>query len=129
MRAADTDRVAVAQRLQLAVDEGRLDITDFDDRLQRAYAAKTYGELDRLVADLPAPQAALVKAPDRTVARREEMSGEWRSWAGTSLVLITIWGISSVASGGALFFWPMFPVGIWGAILLASMVERGSKGS
>ena len=131
MRAADTDRVAVAQRLQLAVDEGRLDITDFDDRLQRAYAAKTYGELDRLVADLPAPapRAALVKAPNRTVARREEMSGEWRSWAGTSLVLITIWGISSVASGGALFFWPMFPVGIWGAILLASMLEGRSKES
>lgn len=129
MRAADTDRAAVAQRLQLAVDEDRLDITDFDERLQRAYAAKTYGELDLLVADLPAPPAALVKAPDRTVARREEMAGEWRSWAGTSLVLITIWGISSVASGGLLFFWPMFPVGIWGAILLASMLEGRSKES
>lgn len=129
MRAADTDRAAVARRLQQAVDEGRLDITDFDERLQRAYAAKTYGELDRLTADLPAPQAALVKAPDKAVARREEMSGEWRSWAGTSLVLITIWGISSVASGGALFFWPMFPVGIWGAILLASMLEGRSKQS
>lgn len=129
MRAADTDRVAVAQRLQQAVDEGRLDITDFDERLQRAYAAKTYGELDRLVADLPAPRAALIEAPDGTVARRQEMSGEWRSWAGTSLVLITIWGITSIATGGAVFFWPMFPVGIWAAILLASMLERGSKES
>lgn len=131
MRAADADRAAVAQRLQRAVDEGRLDIIDFDERLQRAYAAKTYGELDRITADLPAPAAetALVKAPERAVARREEMTGEWRSWAGTSLVLITIWGISSVASGGALFFWPVFPVGIWAAILLASMVERGSKES
>ena len=129
MRAADTDRAAVAQRLQTAVDEGRLDIIDFDERLQRAYAAKTYGELDRITADLPAPETAPVKAPDRAVARREEMTGEWRSWAGTSLVLITVWGISSVASGGALFFWPMFPVGIWAAILLASMVERGSRKS
>jgi hypothetical protein len=131
MRAADTDRVAVAQRLQQAVDEGRLDIIDFDDRLQRAYAAKTYGELDRLVADLPAPasRTALVKPVDKAVSRRQEMSGEWRSWAGTSLVLITIWGISSVASGGLLFFWPMFPVGIWGAILLASMLEGRSKES
>lgn len=134
MRASDADRSAVAQRLQRAVDEGRLDITDYDERLQRTYAARTYGELDRITVDLPAPapETSLVKAGHSgggTVARREETTAEWRSWAGTSLFLITIWGISSVASGGLVFFWPMFPVGIWAAILLASMLERRPKDS
>jgi hypothetical protein len=131
MRASDADRAAVAQRLQRAVDEGRLDLTDYDERLQQTYAAKTYGELDRITADLPAPPpgSALAKAQDKTVAERTDAAAEWRSWAGTSLVLITIWGITSVAAGGAIFFWPMFPIGIWAAILLASMLERRSKGT
>ena len=61
MRAADADRQAVADRLRAALDEGRLDLHEYDERLQRAYAAKTYGELDGLLADLPgrAPRRAL----------------------------------------------------------------------
>ncbi|MCM0673767.1 DUF1707 domain-containing protein, partial [Micromonospora phytophila] len=55
MRAADADRQAVADRLRVAVDEGRLDLHEYDERLQRAYAARTYAELDLLLADLPAP--------------------------------------------------------------------------
>lgn len=129
MRASDADRAAVAQRLQRAVDEGRLDINDYDERLQQAYAAKTYGELARVTADLPAPvvDKALVKAQEKAVAKRAEMAGEWRSWAGTSAVLIAIWGFTSIASGSFLFFWPMFPVGIWGVILLAQMFENHAK--
>ena len=43
MRAADSDRQAVADKLKKALDEGRLDLAEYDERLQRAYAAKTYG--------------------------------------------------------------------------------------
>lgn len=124
LRASDADRSAVAQRLQVAVDEGRLTITDYDERLQQTYAARTYGELERVTADLPAPTAAVpvVRAGAARPVRHWQ-SDEWRSWAGTAIVLITIWGITSVASGGALFFWPMFPIGIWGAVLLAQLVS------
>ena len=57
MRAADADRQLVADQLRVAVDEGRLDLHEYDERLQRAYASRTYGELDALVTDLPAPAA------------------------------------------------------------------------
>ncbi|MDP9799157.1 signal recognition particle GTPase [Catenuloplanes nepalensis] len=53
MRAADGDREAVAERLRAALNEGRLDLAEFDERLGRAYAAKTYGDLDGLLSDLP----------------------------------------------------------------------------
>nr|WP_240944547.1 DUF1707 domain-containing protein [Micromonospora thermarum] len=62
MRAADADRQAVADRLRTAVDEGRLDLHEYDERLQQAYAARTYGELDALLADLPAPAGAAASA-------------------------------------------------------------------
>lgn len=52
-RAADTDRIQTAQLLAYAAEQGRLQLKDYEDRLTRAYAAKTYEELDQLRADLP----------------------------------------------------------------------------
>lgn len=129
LRASDADRSAVAQRLQLAVDEGRLDLSDFDERLRDAYAARTYGELAKLTADLPAPAPAVPAVADRKAVEKAEWHDEWRSWGGTAVVLVTIWGITCLASGSLLFFWPMFPLGIWGAILLASALGGRSHGS
>jgi hypothetical protein len=53
MRAADTDRIRVAQLLTDAASQGRLQMAEYEDRLAKAYAAQTYDELDRLSADLP----------------------------------------------------------------------------
>jgi Domain of unknown function (DUF1707) len=53
MRASDTDRIQVAQLLTDAAAQGRLEMTEYEDRLTKAYAAQTFGELDRLSADLP----------------------------------------------------------------------------
>ncbi|MBV5244291.1 MULTISPECIES: DUF1707 SHOCT-like domain-containing protein [Mycolicibacterium] len=53
MRAADTDRIQVAQLLTDAAASGKLGLTEYENRLNRAYAAQTYDELDRLSADLP----------------------------------------------------------------------------
>ena len=52
-RAADTDRIQTAQLLAYAAEQGRLELSEYEDRLTRAYAATTYQELDRLQADLP----------------------------------------------------------------------------
>lgn len=53
MRATDTDRIQVAQLLGDAAAQGRLEMSDYEERLSKAYAAQTYDELDRLSADLP----------------------------------------------------------------------------
>lgn len=53
MRAADTDRIQVAQLLTDAAASGKLGVTEYEQRLTRVYAAETYDELDRLSADLP----------------------------------------------------------------------------
>jgi hypothetical protein len=51
-RAGETDRIQLAQLLTDAAAQGRLQMSDYEDRLTRAYAAKTYEELDRLRSDL-----------------------------------------------------------------------------
>ncbi len=53
-RAGDADRDAVAEILRVAATEGRIDTSELAERLGQLNQAKTYGELDALMADLPA---------------------------------------------------------------------------
>jgi uncharacterized membrane protein len=66
LRAADSDRDRAAAILGVAYSEGRLSADEYDDRLHRALSAGTYADLDELVTDLPAPQAATVTAVPET---------------------------------------------------------------
>lgn len=74
MRAADTDRDAVAEQLRIAAREGRLEPGELDERIGRAYQAKTYGDLEALVADLPAQPETLVL---RTTTPNIKQAGHW----------------------------------------------------
>ena len=53
LRASDADRERVAEVLRDALAEGRLDMGEFEERLDAAYRARTYGELAPLTRDLP----------------------------------------------------------------------------
>jgi len=53
LRASDADREAVTERLRTAAGEGRLDAEELEERLHTALRARTYGELDLVLADLP----------------------------------------------------------------------------
>lgn len=69
LRASDADRAAVAEVLGSHMSAGRLTVAEYDERLTRAYTARTYGELDELTADLPpAPATSPVDAPDPSSA-------------------------------------------------------------
>ncbi|MGK5680786.1 DUF1707 SHOCT-like domain-containing protein [Actinoplanes sp. URMC 104] len=117
MRAGDGDRKAVADQLKTALDEGRLDLHEYDERLQRTYAAKTYADLDGLLDDLPgtvpvqhsqiqpaAPSVAPVPA-----AQGPDDNAQWVGrYAGVVAICVLIWAITSIASGELLYFWPIW---------------------
>jgi hypothetical protein len=63
VRASDRERDAVVQRVQQAFAEGRLDDTEFDERMRAALTARTHTDLDVLLSDLPAETSAPVPAP------------------------------------------------------------------
>jgi hypothetical protein len=58
LRVSDAERNAVVERLSAHFTEGRLDQAEFDERVSRAMAAKTRGDLDGLFDDLPDPGPA-----------------------------------------------------------------------
>jgi hypothetical protein len=53
LRAGDADRERIADRLRTAHTQGRLDLDEFQQRLEHCYESRTFGELDQLVRDLP----------------------------------------------------------------------------
>lgn len=55
MRASDTDRELVADQLREAAGHGRLTMDELEERLELAYGARTYAELQPLTRDLPSP--------------------------------------------------------------------------
>jgi hypothetical protein len=58
LRASDSDRERTAERLKAAAVEGRLLAHELEDRLALVLRARTYGELDAVVADLPGRRVA-----------------------------------------------------------------------
>ena len=63
MRASDADRERVAEVLRTAVVEGRLDLSEVDDRLRAVYAARTYADLEPITRDLPIPMSSVPPVP------------------------------------------------------------------
>jgi hypothetical protein len=138
LRASDKDREFVADRLREALNEGRLDLTEYDDRLRDAYAARTYGDLKGLLSDLPAvaptsrsqvvpsnplqpPAVVPTQPPGGTVA--QWVFNQWSGWLGLAVILTAIWLISGHGD-----YWPVWPLGIWGVFNLLSTINGLSNG-
>jgi hypothetical protein len=133
MRAADSDRQFVADRLRDALNEGRLDLGEYDERLQQTYAAKTYGELDKLLNDLPTvvpAERSRMARVEQPVAAPAKPSGHpwlmaiWSGWLTATLVCFVIW----VLTGAHGFPWPLWVAGPWGALLLARTLGAFASG-
>jgi len=63
LRISDHDRHQVAEILRHAAGEGRIDLEELEERLEAAYAAKTYADLVPITADLPVQGPGQVGAP------------------------------------------------------------------
>jgi Domain of unknown function (DUF1707) len=115
LRASDSDRERTATLLSEHHAAGRLTAEEFQERLDKAYEAKTLGELDALLADLPAidlyrlPAAGIrPESPDakRRVHRRgggpltSGGTGGWVAWSTISALLIVAWFSTAVLDGG-----------------------------
>jgi hypothetical protein len=129
LRAADADRERVAGQLKAALDEGRLSLHEYDDRVRLAYGAKTYQELLVLLTDLPRPglSAAEVAARRQYEARREARKLPvallvlWTIWASLTVVNLVVFGLVEVSVDGHVYPWPVWML-VPGAALAAVTV-------
>ena len=116
MRAADADRHQVAEQLKAALDEGRLSLGEYDERVRDAYAARTYAELLVLVTDLPKPgmNAAEVNAKRSAELKREARKLPtalvvlWTIWGAVFAVNVAVWGLVTWTVDQNTYVWPIW---------------------
>lgn len=137
LRAADVDRTYVAEILKRAVDEGRLSLHEYDERLQQTYTARTYGDLDKITLDLPRPsrRSAVQPStaqpvvpggwtpPQQAAAKDPDwLRRAWAAWAIAVAVNVVVWLLVSVTTVDFIYPWPLWVAGPWGAVLLVTTV-------
>ncbi|MFF7071406.1 DUF1707 and DUF4190 domain-containing protein [Streptomyces pseudovenezuelae] len=101
MLASHADRERAVDVLRAGYGEGRLEKSEFDKRVERAYAARTVGELALLVADLPlgpVPQPAPFTAVPRTFlpAPRPRANGKAVGAAVCGLLCVPTFGFTGI---------------------------------
>lgn len=128
MRVGDSERDDTAAQLSEHFAAGRLDHSEFAERTEQALSARTRGELDGVLSDLPdlpvfvKPSTTPAPTANISPAQRSERE-EWRrstltTWAMFAVFFIIIW-----AATGAGFFWPLFPILGWGIGVATSGIQ------
>src|SRR5512146_3586311 len=101
LRASHADREQVIGLLKVAFVHGRLTKEEFDGRVDRAFAARTYAELTRLTGDLPVtpaapgPGPAPVRGCPRPLADKDVREGG-RAIAHTAVITVLLWAAAIV---------------------------------
>ncbi len=126
LRAGDSDRDHTIAQLREAYAEGRLNSQEFDARLDRAHAARTFGELAELTRDLPVPTslAPSVAGGDPPSARRRGMRDVWAAWLGVGVIVNIVWLGTWMGNGSAPYDWPIWVMGPWGGALIIATLAR-----
>jgi hypothetical protein len=151
LRASDADREQVVARLRVALDEGRLKMDEYLERMGLAYDAVTYADLAALYVDLPgtvvtAAPAAPARTPDTTAtpvaqspaapARRNVLADLpaplkvlWTIWLTAVSINVVVWVLVSATTAQLIYPWPIWVAGPWGAALFGISVgaTRGSR--
>lgn len=111
LRASDDERERTATLLREHCQRGRLSVDELAERLSVAFAARTHGELDALLGDLPA-----IGMQATTGALRRHA----RMFLLVNALLVGIWLLTDAG-----YFWPMWPFLGWGIGLGAHALAGG----
>ena len=102
VRASDAERDEIVSQLRTHAADGRLDVDELAERVERAYAAKTRRDLVAIVGDLPRP-------PRPRPNVDAEFDEHLRSYLGVMALLVVIWALTGMG-----YFWPIWPAVGWG---------------
>jgi hypothetical protein len=114
VRASDPEREQVVSVLRDAMGEGRLTMSEGEERIAAAYATTYRDELPGLTADLPQPEPA---RPRRAGPRPGPGRGPGNPVAGVLMLAAVVTGIWALAAGAV----------VWPAIVLAVLALMAAK--
>ncbi len=131
IRAGDDDRERVAAALREHYAAGRISAEELEERLTATWSARTVGELQVQIADLP-PEHEVYELPvparpvgsavhhqaGRVDRHDQALRARLASYVGLVALMLVIW----VASGGG-YFWPIWVIAPGGIGLLTSVLR------
>ncbi|MEV0646572.1 DUF1707 domain-containing protein [Phytomonospora sp. NPDC050363] len=138
LRISDADRELVSKLLKVAIDEGRLTLGEYDERLRQAYEAKTVGELAPIISDLPRvadggvevvrPRMVSVDPSELLTGTPQWIKWLWISWMIPVSITSLVWVLTLLTGAGTWYPWPLWVAGPLGAIYLSLTVgERVTR--
>ncbi|MGV0850598.1 DUF1707 domain-containing protein [Mycolicibacterium phlei] len=104
IRAGDADREATTRLLGQAFAQGYLEMTEYESRVQDAFAATTQSQLRALTADLP-----LTRQIARHRAARRSVRYHLAGYLTMVVIVLTVW-LAVGVTAGAWYFWPIWPI-------------------
>lgn len=127
-RASDAERAQVADLLGRHLTDGRLDLTEYNERVAQVYATPTREALTLVLKDLPklSNSPATQGKPARFPIWQQI---EGSAWFGVGLLCLFIWAAISVAAGEFTYPWPLWVIGPWGAVLVFRVVMGWESGA
>lgn len=123
-RVGNAERASLTEILRSAVDQGYIDLDEYEKRVDVLMAAKTVGETEVVLADLPAYQRVL-KAQEDAFTPDKLPTPEWVKWlwAGVSItigIVTGVWAFVFFLTGSHQYFWPLWvviPLGVVASVL------------
>jgi hypothetical protein len=110
LRAAHADREQAIEVLKAAFVQGRLTKDEFDVRVGQVLASRTYADLTRVTADIPAGVATVQppRTPARAQARKPVDKIQVAAWGASASVVLTALGIVAAIAANAHGFFYLF---------------------
>ena len=128
MRASDADRERIVSLLHTAATEGRIGSDELEQRVSAALKARTYGELDSLIADIPSSRAGARANRERPIPARvggvASRGGGWALAAVRANPWLLIVMVPALAVTVALMITVLV---MWTAVVVASTVLGSSR--
>jgi Domain of unknown function (DUF1707) len=121
LRISDQERERATQELREHFSAGRITETEFSERVQAAYSARTEAELHKLLADLPRLPLSPQQRKAEIAERRSELQRRLIQQAGGGLAPFVLCTLIWVASGAHGTFWPIFVL----LIVIIPLVRNG----
>jgi hypothetical protein len=120
-RASDADRDRAAQQIREHFAAGRLTEDEMTERVDAAYAARTEGELRRLLVDLPQLPATRAEQRAELAARRRQLQRRLLQQTGGGIALVVVCVAIWLIDGAQGQFWPVWVM----LVVLLPLIRNG----
>lgn len=127
-RASNAERDKVVRLLARHLEDGRIDLAEYDQRTAQVYATTTRDDLQLVLSDLPKLSKEPAGTSDSGARIPIWQKIEGSSWLGVSALVLLIWGAISLSVGEFTYPWPIWVIGPWGAVLVFRMLTGFESG-